>query len=153
MIDGLGHGGAERVLGEIAPELARQGHDVQVIVLQQKQGNPEAERLGAAGVPVDLVPLSRLARIDQIARLHSHLRALSPDILHAHLQLAGIAAAAYRLRTGVPMVATLHTLERPDRLDRAGGRVVGGVRQSFRLCFEFGSVRTRRIRWIRVERR
>lgn len=123
VIDGLGRGGAEQLLAVYAPELKRIGHDVQVVVLQEKDGNPQAARLRQAGIPVTLVRIDKIKRLDQLWRAVRVLRLLRPDIIHAHLQFANITAALARRFLGVPAVATLHTLEHPTGLDRSSRRL------------------------------
>jgi glycosyltransferase involved in cell wall biosynthesis len=123
VIDGLGRGGAEQLLVAYSTELKRTGYDVQVVVLQVKDGNPQAERLQAAGIPVTLQRVDKLRRVDQLWSAVRAIRALKPDVVHAHLQFANIAAGLSRLALGVPAVATLHTIEHPSGMDRSSRRL------------------------------
>lgn len=123
VIDGLGRGGAEQLLVAYAPELKRIGYDVKVVALQVKDGNPQAERLQEAGIPVTLHRVDKLRRVDQLWGAVRAIRALRPDIVHAHLQFANIAAGLSRLALGVPAVATLHTIEDRAGLNRSGRRL------------------------------
>ncbi len=123
MIDSLGRGGAEHLLSTYAPELNRQGIGVHVVVLQERDGNPAAARLQAEGVPVELVPLDKLRRIDQVGSAIRRLRVLGPDIIHAHLEASTVLTGIAGLVLRVPTVATLHTREYPERFDRAGARL------------------------------
>lgn len=123
MIDGLGRGGAEALLTAYASEIERQGFDVRVVVLQNRDGNPEADRLRANGISVELLPLDKLRRIDQIRAALRRLRRMKPDIIHAHLEASTLLAGIARIVLRVPVVSTLHTLEYPERLDRASARL------------------------------
>lgn len=123
MIDSLGRGGAEHLLSTYAPELTRQGINVRVVVLQERDGNPAAARLQAEGVPVELVSLDKLRRVDQIRSAIRRLRVLGPDVIHAHLEASTVLAGIAGLVLRVPTVATLHTREHPERFDRASARL------------------------------
>ena len=118
VIDGLGRGGAERLLSLYAPELVRQGHRVEVVVLQERDGNPEAARLAAEGIAVHLAPLRKLRNLGEMRRVIDRIGALRPTVIHAHLEAATLVAGLARWRLGIPAIATLHTLERPDGLNR-----------------------------------
>jgi glycosyltransferase involved in cell wall biosynthesis len=118
IIDSLGMGGAERVLAQTAPRLARLGLDVRVVVLQERNGNPLAEPLQRSGIPVELIRIDRLRNLAQVRTLLATLRSLRPDILHGHLEFAGILASIAGRRLGIPSVVTLHTLDAPTGLDR-----------------------------------
>ena len=123
MIDALGRGGAERLLTAYAQEIQRQGHDVIVVVLKDRDGNPEAKRLSAAGIPVQMLRIDKLRRVDQIKHALQRLRELKPDIIHAHLEVSSIVAGLASAIIGVPVVSTLHTLDHPQRIDRASARL------------------------------
>ena len=123
MIDGLGRGGAETLLTAYAAEIERQGFDVKVVVLQDRDGNPEADRLRSMQIPVELLPLDKLRRIDQIRAALRRLRQMKPDIIHAHLEASTLLAGIARIALRVPVVSTLHTLEHAERLDRASARL------------------------------
>lgn len=123
VIDGLGRGGAEHLLTSMAPELQRQGFDVRVVVLQDREGNPAAEKLRDRGISVELLALDKLRRIGQFSRAIRRLRDMKPDVIHAHLEAATILTGVARVVLGVPVVATLHTLEHPERFSRASARL------------------------------
>ncbi|AXI47278.1 hypothetical protein C1J03_15430 [Sulfitobacter sp. SK012] len=118
MIDGLGHGGAERLMTPILSGLAKVGYDVQVIALQNKDGNQEAERLKDHGVPVRSLPIDKLKRADQIAAALWALRADKPGLIHAHLQFSIILSGLARCTLGIPSVVTLHTDQSGTGFDR-----------------------------------
>jgi glycosyltransferase involved in cell wall biosynthesis len=123
MIDSLGRGGAEHLLATYAPELNSQGVSVRVVVLQERDGNPATAGLQAEGVPVELIPLDKLRRIDQVRSAIRRLRVLGPDVIHAHLEASTVLGGIAGLVLRVPTVATLHTREYPERFDRASARL------------------------------
>lgn len=122
VIDSLGRGGAERLLCAYAPGLARLGHEVDVVVLQERNGNFMRQTLEEAGIRVIMAPVTRLRRLDQIRALHRTLQQGAPDLLHLHLEFASLLGTLSAVRTGTPAVATLHTLESPFDLGWGGVR-------------------------------
>lgn len=122
VIDGLGAGGAEQLLCAYAPHLRALGKPVSVLVLSDRNGNPRAHTLREAGIPVRLVPVDKLRRLDQISTFVRALRAERPMLVHAHLEFSSLLSAATRRLHGAPVVATLHTLETPTLANRDGMR-------------------------------
>lgn len=122
VIDSLGRGGAERLLCAYAPGLARLGHEVDVVVLQERNGNFMRQTLEDAGIRVTLAPVSRLRRLDQVRALHATLQQGTPDLLHLHLEFASLLGALSAARTRTAVVTTLHTLESPSDLGWDGLR-------------------------------
>jgi glycosyltransferase involved in cell wall biosynthesis len=122
VIDSLGRGGAERLLCAYAPALAKLGYEVDVVVLQERNGNFVRRSLEDAGIRVTLAPVSKLRRLDQIRALHIALKQGAPDLLHLHLEFASILGALSAARTRTAVVATLHTLESPFDLGWDGLR-------------------------------
>jgi glycosyltransferase involved in cell wall biosynthesis len=114
IIDSLGPGGAERLLAAYAPGIARLGFDVEVVVLHEKKGNFMREPLQAAGIPVTMVEVSKLRRLDQIAGFHRALKRFKPDLIHAHLEFSSLLGSISGRLTGTPVVTTLHTLDEPN---------------------------------------
>src|SRR5687768_8431940 len=90
VIDGLGMGGAEKLLGQTAPALREEGFDVRVCALQVRQGNPSASDLDRQHIPIDLVPLKRLRDVRGVAELIRYLSGKRVDVLHAQLEAANI---------------------------------------------------------------
>lgn len=110
LIKGLGRGGAERLL----PQLARaRGEGLELSVgyfLPHKDAL--VGELEAAGCAVDCFgarsPAGILARVPAVARW---LAASGADLVHAHLPLAGVAARLAGRRAGVPVIYTEHNLQ------------------------------------------
>ena len=123
LIDGLEPGGAEFIMAAYAPELAALGFDVRIVSLKPPRNPLIAERLSAAGIAVDIVPIDRLRRADQLLRLRRVLHDLRPDVVHAHLEFASILAATFKRATNAPLVATLHTTEVPQGWTRSSARL------------------------------
>lgn len=122
MIDALGHGGAERLLCAYVPRLAALGYNVEVLVLQDRHGNPMAGFFEEAGIPLRMLEVKNLRRVDQLFRSLRAIRDIRPDLIHAHLEFSSILASLARRTQGIPAVATLHTLDAPTAADRRSAR-------------------------------
>ena len=106
----LGYGGTERVIDELARELARRGHDVVLFA----SGDSEAPGRHVATIPVslraadvggDTSPWTTVTQL--IALRHQH----ELDILHGHLDFHNLVLAR---AAEVPFVGTFHSrLDRP----------------------------------------
>ncbi|MCA9964962.1 MAG: glycosyltransferase [Anaerolineales bacterium] len=111
LIDGLGMGGAERLLIPYLRYLQANGFALRVCALQERHGNPLAAEVAALGVPVDLLPVPYLRDITAVPRLIAYFRQHQADLVHTQLELANtlgtVAAAMLRL----PTVCTLHTID------------------------------------------
>lgn len=98
VIKGLGPGGSERLLVELAQVAAQHGIDLSVVsVLHQKQHLiPEIE---AAGVAVRCLGVTRLRDLRWLVRLIGEVRRRRPDVVHVHSPaLAPVVRIAARLR-------------------------------------------------------
>ena len=109
LIDSLGPGGAETLLGELAEGAISAGIDFSVAYLQH--AGPPAERLRELGIEPESVPITSLLGPRDFRRVRAHVARVRPDVLHTHLGysdfLGGIAARSL----GVPAVSTLHVME------------------------------------------
>lgn len=114
MIDGLGMGGAERLMIPILRNLDRNYFEPRVCVFQVRDGNPVADDLRSLGVPVDLFNVDYLRDITALPRLIKYLKKHRADLVHTQLEFANtlgnIAAKLLRL----PSVCTIHTLPSQD---------------------------------------
>ncbi|GAA4711460.1 glycosyltransferase family 4 protein [Pseudonocardia yuanmonensis] len=122
VLDSLDPGGAERHVVDLACALARRGHRVDVAA---SAAGPLAAELRRAGVRWHVVAPERVTRrpcpqfADGLAELLGQVR---PDVVHAHMHAATLAAARAVPR-GTALVVTEHT-EAPWRTaaDRAHAR-------------------------------
>lgn len=117
-IDGLGQGGAEHLLPVILKHVDSEHFEHRVCVFSVRDGNPNADLIRQAGIPVDLLPIPNLRQPANLPRLVRYLRLHRPDIVHTQLEFAntlGTLAAAW-LR--IPSVCTLHVMEAIDKRSR-----------------------------------
>jgi glycosyltransferase involved in cell wall biosynthesis len=115
-------GGAERLMRAYLPMLRALGKNVRVIALNERDGNFEAEALRDAGIPVEVVPVTKLRNIGEVLGLARRLRQIRPDIIHAHLDFATLLSAAIRPIHGSAVVATMHLHDSPPSFSRYGMR-------------------------------
>jgi len=95
LIPSLAAGGAERQLVTLARELAARGEKISVVVFHS--GGALEAPLRHAGVEVHaLNKRGRLDIVGFLARMAGLLRAIAPDVLHAYLPTANLAALAMR---------------------------------------------------------
>ena len=115
IIDGLGHGGAERTTISILEKFDREKFDLRACALQVKQGNPIAKELERVGIPVDLLPIPYLRHPANLPNIIRYLRAQKPDIIHTQLEFANVLGNVAARLLRIPSVSTLHTLNTPQR--------------------------------------
>jgi glycosyltransferase involved in cell wall biosynthesis len=114
MIDGLGLGGAERLMIPLLSNLDRQYFSPRVCVFQNRNGNPIADDLVALGIPVDLLHIPYLRDVTAIPRLIRYMKEFQTDLVHTQLEFADTLGnlAAKWLRK--PSVCTVHTIPSQD---------------------------------------
>ena len=110
LIDSLTLGGAESLAATFAIEARRRDVAVTVGVLKTIGGNPIESRLRDAGIDVVHFGSRNLRDIGAFRRVVAAIRDGEFDVIHSHLTYASIWGALASARTGVPHVATLHTL-------------------------------------------
>lgn len=115
IIDGLGHGGAERMTLSIMQKFDRSKFDLRACALQIKQGNPVAAELERIGIPVDLLHIPNLRHPRNLPRIVQYIKEHKPDIIHTQLEFANVFGNIAAAMLGIPSVATLHTLGAPQK--------------------------------------
>lgn len=115
LITGLGQGGAEQVVYDIATRLDARRCRLAVCSILEPAGERGvfAERLRDAGIEVITLGLGHKWQFRRAARLEGVLRERNPDILHCHLFHANVLGRRLAARAGVRhVVATVHIAER-----------------------------------------
>jgi glycosyltransferase involved in cell wall biosynthesis len=113
LIDGLGMGGAERLLGYTLPALQLAGFETRVCSLQVRDGNPAAAELERNGIRIDVCNLRRLRNAREVLKLFGYLSKQRFDLLHTQLEASNILGTLYARLHGIPAICTLHTVEHP----------------------------------------
>lgn len=116
LIDGLGWGGAEMLLAELAAGAAAADLRLSVGYLYEKDGSPAAARLRALGVEPVHIGAAGLLAPRSYRGVRDHVRATRPDVVHTHLGYSDLLGGLAARRLGVPSVSTIHLAhwERPD---------------------------------------
>jgi len=114
IIDGLGMGGAERLMVPLLRNLNRQFFEPRVCVLQVKDGNPAANDIRALGMPVDLISVERLRDMTAIYRIRKYLKAVKADLVHTQLEFANSLGSFASKLLRLPSVCTIHIMPSQD---------------------------------------
>jgi glycosyltransferase involved in cell wall biosynthesis len=116
LIDSLGMGGAELLLGEFAAGAAAAGIEVSVAYLHELADDRGAQRLRERGVEPLHVPVSSILAPRGHQRVRRHLRAVRPDIVHTHLGASDLLGGLAARSLSLPAVSTVHVMEWPRSL-------------------------------------
>lgn len=138
IIDGLGTGGAERSLAEIAVGFGERGHLVEVVCLHQRSG--AHEDLVAAGVRVHvLTGRSFFSRVREFRRI---IAGFEPDVVHSTLYASNLVARFSLIGLPCPLVTSLvnvrYDVQRLELLSMA-------QRWKYRLARRVDEVSARRL--------
>ena len=109
-IDGLGMGGAERLMIPMLKNLDQEIFNPRVGVFQVREGNPIEHELKAIGIPVDLIPIPYLRDWTALPRLRSYLRNHQADLIHTQLEFAATLGSVVSKMLRLPNVCTIHTM-------------------------------------------
>lgn len=132
IIDALGWGGAEMLLADFVVGAAALDLKVTVAYLQDRDGSAAAERLRACGVTPQLLPIGGLLRPAAHRMVRTHVAALAPDLVHAHLEYADLLAGRAARTLGLPAVSTLHNMQpepEPGARERVKERLISAARR------------------------
>ena len=103
---GLGIGGAETHIVELAKELKARGHEVVIA----SNGGRLCGRGGGGGNPALCCPMHRrsVGMLRSRTLLRRILREERPDIVHAHARIPAFCAAPFQRELGFPFVTSCH---------------------------------------------
>lgn len=123
IIDGLGIGGAERMLLELATRVDAR---VEVISLSRtEQTQDTAKLLEDRGIRVTRIPKRSKLGFGLVQELKAHLSQSQPDVVHTHLFAADVWGERAARALKIPSVSTEHSVNRDEgwlkhRLKSAG---------------------------------
>ena len=118
LITGLGHGGAEQVVYDLATRLDRARHNIEVCTIMAETRGQDVfgPRLRDAGIEVMSLGLEHKWQFRRALSLETILRERKPDILHCHLFHANTLGRIAGQRAGVKnIISTVHIAERRFR--------------------------------------
>ncbi|HHQ4453906.1 glycosyltransferase [Aeromonas hydrophila] len=127
IITGLGMGGAERQVCDLADKLAAQGHQVVLISLTGSAVNhPQSSAVKLVELGMTKTPFGFIKVYQSVRRLINEFK---PDVMHSHMVHANIFSRLLRLTTDIPrLICTAHSTNEGGR-----GRVLA-YRLTDRLC-------------------
>lgn len=114
VVTGLGMGGAERQVADLADQFDQRGHDVSIASLS----GDIVVRPGSPGVRV--IPIAMSKSPGGVLRgylaLRRLIRRLKPDVVHSHMVHANIVTRLVRLSTRMPcLISTAHSTDEGGR--------------------------------------
>lgn len=122
-------GGVESQVSDLAAVLAARGHDVHVLTTTRNPVPvPGVAATNVAHVDVPMLGEIAVPDLRRVPEFADRLRALSPDVVHAHGMFStfAIGAVLASARASLPSILTVHSLLRP-------GLVFLGASAIFRL--------------------
>lgn len=136
LVSSEGFVGPTQQLARIAAELSARGHEVRVYERGDGAGPPAVANV-PAGYRVERLPAAPSARAPayvpefsrRLAETWAH--GWTPDVVHGHFWIGGLAAASAAGSSGIPVVQTFYSLGAAER--RQIGQDVGGVSQRIAL--------------------
>jgi glycosyltransferase involved in cell wall biosynthesis len=114
VIDGLGMGGAERLMVPVLTHLSRSEFQPYVCALQSKDGNPLAEEIRSLGIQVDCLDIKHLRDLRALSRLTGYLKDIGADLVHTQLEFANILGNISARMLRLPGVCTIHVMPSLD---------------------------------------
>ncbi len=85
VIDAFSVGGAQRVLHSLIPEWVKDGHVLELILLQSAEVELDTVLFERAGVRIIRIESKSLLDFKAFFLFRRHLRRFNPDLIHAHL--------------------------------------------------------------------
>lgn len=121
VITGLGQGGAERVVCDLAEQMHKRGHSVKIAYLTGEI----LTRPCFDGIEIIKLDLNNLLSIPKAyAHLSKLIKNFSPDVVHAHMVHANILTRLVRLATPIKkLICTAHSNNEGGRLRMLAYRI------------------------------
>lgn len=126
IITGLGMGGAERQVCDLADQFAAKGHQVLLISMTGETLNrPLSTKVDLAELNMVKTPLGFIKAYSQARRL---IKQFKPDVVHSHMVHANLFARLLRLSTRIKkMICTAHSSNEGGRGRMLAYRVTDGL--------------------------
>jgi hypothetical protein len=114
IIDSLGQGGAEHLMPGILSHIDRGRFELRVCSLQERFGNPIAEKIKELGIPVDMVSVPHLRTPGALENLRRYLREHRADVVHTQLEFSDTLGSLAARLEHIPSVSTLNVIPEPS---------------------------------------
>ncbi len=115
VITGLGMGGAERQVCDLADKFAEKGHQVLLISMTEDKVNlPKNTKIDVLHLNMDKTPLGIIRCYLYARRI---IRNFKPDVVHSHMVHANIFSRLLRLTVSIPkLICTAHNTNEGGRI-------------------------------------
>ena len=110
LIDSLTAGGAESLTASLAEHHDTSRLELHIGCLKRIDGNDFEQRIHDSGTSLKIFNIRNLRDHAGYRRLSGYVRELMPDIIHSHLTSASIYGSLLSMRTGIPLVASMHVM-------------------------------------------
>ncbi len=120
------------MLTQFAAAAGASGIRLSVACLADRDGNPAAEPLRAAGVEPVIVGAPPRLGVEALRAVRRHISAVQPDVVHTHLGASDFLGSIAARSLGIPAVSTLHTMVWGG--SGAAGRAKANVHALARSC-------------------
>lgn len=135
IITGLGMGGAEHVVVNLADALVEQGHEVMIayltgeMLVRPQHPNVEVVAIGMS---------STKSIVSAYIKLRRAIRDFKPDVVHSHMVHANILARLLRLSIKIPrLISTAHSINEGGRFRTLAYRLTDRLADiSTNVCYE-----------------
>jgi len=110
VIDGMGMGGAEKLLLQTVLNLNKDQFNPRICILQEKGNTNFKDYLARHDIKYDVLDIQRLRTPNALSRMVSYFKKYKTDIVHTqllHSDVIGNIAAKF---AGIPSLCTIHTL-------------------------------------------
>lgn len=126
VITGLGVGGAERMVTNLADRFVAEGHQVVVVTLHgSAELCPSDDEVRMLGLGMTKSPCSIVA---SLARLRRLIKEFAPDVVNSHLVHANLLTRLLRLITPMPyLVSSAHNTNEGSRARMIAYRLTDGL--------------------------
>lgn len=126
IITGLGMGGAERQVCDLADQFANKGLSVLLISMTGETANrPQSTKVHVAELNMTKTLLGFIKAYWQARRL---IKQFKPDVVHSHMVHANLFARLLRLSTAIPrLICTAHSSNEGSRLRMLAYRVTDSL--------------------------
>jgi glycosyltransferase involved in cell wall biosynthesis len=110
LIDGLGWGGAEKLVTDMCDAAHEAGIEASVGYFIDVAGNSADAGIRARGIALTHVPVTRVLDPSGARHLRRHLMEIQPDLVHTHLPTADTLGTVAAASLGIPSVSTIHSV-------------------------------------------
>jgi len=110
LIYSLSSGGAERFVVDLSNELARQGHEVHLVIFRSGEGSEFYRFLIDESVVFHNMNIKKGFGVSPVFKVMNELREINPDVVHAHLNVVPYLYIFSLMNKCIKVIHTLHNI-------------------------------------------